>query len=108
VKRTLVAVLVACGSTPAPSPSTPEQPAPPGTTKWTEGTNQAVGACRVGISNMFVRDGLGLSATFSILEADGREHHEFVKVGTVVMVCGVSIEVVRIDSPTPGAVFVRQ
>ena len=62
------------------------------------------------MSSIFVRDGLGLSATFSIVDADRKEHAEFVKVGSVVVVCGVSIDVVRIDVPpnAPGPVFVRE
>jgi hypothetical protein len=109
MRALVLTLVVACQTTAAPSPpAAPAEPDPPGTTKWTETTNHAVGGCFVGVSNIFVRDGLGLSATFSIAEADGKERREFVKAGSVVVVCGVSIDVVRIDpsSNVPGAVHV--
>jgi hypothetical protein len=90
--------------------SEPAKPDPPGATKWGSNTNQTVGACHVGVSNIWVRDGLGLSANFSIQEADGGERREFVKEGSVVVVCGETIRVVRIDIRTdhPGDVFIAK
>ena len=99
--RWLVVFLVACHSRETVLPP------PPGTEAWSEGTVASVEPCRVGISNIWVRDG-GMSATFSILEADGGERHEFVYVGSDVDVCGKTIHVVRIDYPTPGKVFVTR
>jgi hypothetical protein len=109
MRTLLLTILIACK---APASSAPDQPSPPasGAEQWTETTQHRVGGCDVGISNIWVRDGLGLSATFSIHEPDGNEHQEFVTPGSTVVVCGVSLDVVRIDVPphTPGSVFVHQ
>jgi len=99
--RVAYLLLVACHSQPTPAPP------PPGTEAWSEGTVATVEQCRVGISNIWTRDG-GMSATFSVLEADGGERDAFVWVGSDFDVCGKTIHVVRIDYPTPGKVFITR
>src|ERR1051326_6482719 len=74
----------ACHSQPTPAPP------PPGTDAWSEGTVATVEQCRVGISNIWTREGQ-MSASFSILEADGGERREFVHAGSDIVICGKTI-----------------
>ena len=98
----LALMLAACACNSPARPLPPNDP--PGAIRMSETTNHQFGACYVGTSNLWERNGRP-SGTLSIADANANERTLFVFVGDELEVCGTRYRVITVEAGrTPGAV----